>query len=142
MSLNKATIIGNCTADPIIRNAQDGKEIASFSIATSEKWTAKDGTKQQKSEFHRIVVFGALAGIVKNYVVKGSKLYVEGQLKSRDWTDKDGNKKQVTEIVLQGFNSNLQMLDSKGKSELPKQDSDSLDQLANGFDDNSEDIPF
>ncbi len=144
MSLNKVTLIGRVGQDPEIRSTQDGKELAHFSLATTEDWKDKStGEKKFKTEWHKIVVFGALTSVVKNYVKKGSKLYVEGSLKTRDWTDKDGNKKQVTEIVLQGFNSNLQMLDSKAKSELPKQDSDSLDQLAEGFDDNMDsDIPF
>lgn len=139
MSLNKVLLIGSVGKDPDIRKTQDGKLIASFSLATNEKWSGKDGSKQEKVEWHRIVIFGQLACIVEKYVKKGSKLYVEGQLKTREWTDKDGVKKFTTEVVLQGFNSNLLMLDSKPKSEMPKQDNDSFDQLANEIDDS---IPF
>jgi len=114
MSLNKVTLIGNVGQDPEIRSTQDGKELANFSLATTESWKDKStGEKKDKTEWHRVVVFGPLAGIVKNYVKKGSKLYVEGQLKTREWTDKEGIKRYTTEVVLQGFNSNLQMLDSR-----------------------------
>jgi len=142
MSLNKVTLIGNLGKDPDIRSTQDGKELASFSLATTESWKDKTtGEKKDKTEWHRIVVFGPLAGIVKNYVKKGSKLYIEGQLKTREWSDKDGAKKYTTEIVLQGFNCNLQMLDTRSKLEMPKEDSDAIDNLANEMDDDSE-IPF
>ncbi len=143
MSLNKVTLIGRVGQDPVIRSTQDGKEIASFSLATTESWKAKDGTKQQKSEWHKCVIFGSLAGIVKNYVKKGSLLYVEGQLKTREWADKDGVKKQVTEIVLQGFNSNLQMLGSKEKTQAQDSLDKSFEQVEQSFDayDNN-DIPF
>ena len=141
MSLNKVTLIGLVGKEPDIRKTQDGKLIASFSLATSESWKDKSsGERKQNTEWHKIVIFGQLAEIVERYVKKGSKLYLEGSLKTRDWIDKkDGVKKYTTEIVLQGFNSNLQILDSKPKSEMPKQDNDSLDQLADEMDDS---IPF
>jgi single-strand DNA-binding protein len=116
MSLNKVTLIGNLGQDPEIRSTGDGREIASFSVATTESWKDKNtGEKRDKTEWHRIVVFSqGLVGIIKNYVKKGSKLYIEGSLQTRKWTDKDGVDKYTTEIVLQNFNSNLQMLGSKG----------------------------
>jgi single-strand DNA-binding protein len=115
MSINKVILIGNCCKDPEIRTTQDGKEIASFSLATNESWKDKSsGEKKEKVEFHRVVVFSSgLANIVKNYVKKGSKLYIEGQLQTRKWTDKDGVEKYTTEIVLQGFNSVIQLLGGK-----------------------------
>ena len=116
MSLNKVQLIGNVGKDPEIRSTQDGREIANFSMATNQTWKNKDGTKGEKVEYHRIVVFSqGLVGIIKNYVKKGSKLYIEGQLQTRKWTDKDGVEKYTTEVVLQNYNSTLQMLDSKGK---------------------------
>lgn len=114
MSLNKVTLIGNLGQDPEIRSTKDGKEIASFSLATTENWKDKSGEGQSKTEWHRCVVFSqGLVGIIKNYVKKGSKLYIEGALQTRKWTDKNGVEKYTTEIVLQNYNSNLQMLDSK-----------------------------
>lgn len=147
-SVNKVILIGNCTIDPKIAATQDGREVASFSLATNESWKDKvTGEKKDKAEFHRIVVFGPLAGIVKNYVKKGSKLYVEGSLKTRDYTDKEGVKKYVTEIILQGFNSNLQMLDSKNNSQS-QLDKD-FNKVESNFDNSQEfvqemddDIPF
>ncbi len=114
-SLNKVTLIGNLGKDPDIRSTSDGREIASFSIATSESWKDKvTGEKKDKTEWHRIVVFTeGLVGLVKNYIKKGSKLYIEGQLQTRKWVDNNGQEKYTTEIVLQGFNAKLILLDSK-----------------------------
>ena len=111
MSINKVILIGNLGQDPEIRSTQDGGEIASFSMATSESWKDKSGEKKEKTEWHRVVIYSAgLVGIVKNYVEKGSKLYIEGSLQTRKWTDKNGVEKYTTEIVLQNFNSTLQIL--------------------------------
>ncbi len=118
MSINKVILVGNVGTDPEIRNTNDGREIASFSLATSESWKDKNtGEKKDKTEWHRLVVFSqGLVGIVKNYVKKGSKLYIEGQLQTRKWTDNSGVDKYTTEIVLQNFNSTLQILDSNRDS--------------------------
>ena len=117
--LNKFLLIGNVGKDPEIRTTQDGKEIASFVLATSESWRNKStGEKQERTEWHRIVVFSeGLVSVVKNYIKKGSKLYIEGVLKTRKWTDASGQEKYTTEVVLQGFNATLTMLDSKGGSQ-------------------------
>jgi single-strand DNA-binding protein len=114
--LNKATLIGNLGQDPDIRQTSDGREIANFSLATTERWKDKNtGEKRKKTEWHRIVVFSqGLVGIVKNYVKKGTRLYIEGQLQTRKWTDNNGVEKYTTEIVLQNYNSNLQILSSIG----------------------------
>ena len=112
MSVNKACILGAVGQDPKISLLNDGKEVASFSIATSDKWKDKEGNKQERTEWHKIVVFGGVVNVVKNYVKKGSKLYIEGKIQTRNY-EKDGVKHYVTEIVLQGFNSMLQLLDSK-----------------------------
>lgn len=116
-SLNKVTLLGNLGRDPEIRSTNEGKEIANFSIATSESWKDKiTGEKREKTEWHRIVVFSeGLVKIVKNYVKKGTKLYIEGQLQTRKWVDGEGNEKYTTEIVLQGYNSTLLLLDSRNQ---------------------------
>ncbi len=118
MSLNKVQLIGNLGQDPEIKSTQDGREIASFSLATTESWKDKNtGEKKDKTEWHKVVVFSqGLVGIIKNYVKKGSKLYIEGSLQTRKWTDKDGIDRYTTEVVLQNYNSTMQMLDSKGSS--------------------------
>ena len=121
-SVNKVILVGNLGKDPEIRNTQDGREIASFSIATSESWKDKNsGERKEKTEWHNIVVFNPqLVGIVKSYVKKGSKLYIEGALQTRKWTDKDGHDRYSTEVVLQNFNGTLTMLDGKsGGGEAP-----------------------
>ncbi|OFW81317.1 MAG: single-stranded DNA-binding protein [Alphaproteobacteria bacterium RIFCSPLOWO2_01_FULL_40_26] len=119
MSINKVILVGNVGQDPEIRTTNDGREIANFSIATSDSWKDKNtGEKREKTEWHRVVIFSqGLVGIVKNYVKKGSKLYVEGSLQTRKWTDNQGIEKYTTEIVLQNFNSTLQILDSRERGE-------------------------
>ncbi len=115
MSVNKVILVGNVGQDPEVKNTQDGRELATFSLATSESWKDKSsGEKKEKTEWHRVVVFSqGLVGIVKNYVKKGTKLYVEGQLQTRKWSDSNGVEKYTTEIVLQNFNSTMQILDGK-----------------------------
>jgi single-strand DNA-binding protein len=117
-SVNKVILVGNLGKDPEIRTTQSGTEIASFSIATSESWKDKStGERKEKTEWHNIVVFNErLVTVVKNYVKKGSKLYIEGALQTRKWTDKEGHDRYTTEVVLQNFNGTLTMLDSKGSS--------------------------
>ena len=119
-SLNKVTLIGNLGRDPEIRTTNDGKEIANFSIATSETWKDKmTGEKKDKTEWHRIVCFNeGLVRVIKNYVKKGTKLYIEGQLQTRKWVDNDNQEKYTTEVVLQNFNSTLILLDSRGEAAL------------------------
>lgn len=113
MSINKVILIANLGKDPEIRSMQNGEEVATFSVATSERWTDKQGQKQEKSEWHKVVVFGGLVKIVKAYLKKGSKVYLEGKLTTRKWQDQSGADRYTTEIVLQGFNANLQLLDMK-----------------------------
>lgn len=117
-SINKVILVGNVGNEPEIRQTQDGREIANLSIATSESWRDKNtGEKREKTEWHRVVAFSdGLVKVIKNYVHKGSKLYIEGQLQTRKWTAQDGTDKYTTEVVLQGYNGNLTMLDSKGSS--------------------------
>lgn len=112
--INKVILVGNVGNDPEIRAMQNGDEVANFSLATSERWKDKNsGEKKEKTEWHRVVAWGNLATVVKNYVKKGSKLYIEGKLQTRKWTDQSGVEKYSTEIILQGFNATLQMLDSR-----------------------------
>ncbi|MDN3030079.1 MULTISPECIES: single-stranded DNA-binding protein [Rickettsieae] len=115
-SLNKAILIGNLGRDPEIRHTADGKEIASFSVATSETWKDRTtGEKKEKTEWHRVVVFSeGLVSVVKNYAKKGTRVYLEGILQTRKWVDNLGHEKYTTEIVLQNFNSQFILLDSKG----------------------------
>ena len=124
-SVNKVILVGNLGADPEIRRTQDGRSIANFNVATSESWRDKSsGERREKTEWHRIVIFNeGLAKIAEQYLKKGSKVYVEGQLQTRKWTDKDGAERYSTEVVLQGFNSSLTMLDTRtgnGASEEAK----------------------
>ena len=116
MSINKVILVGNVGQDPEIRTTQDGREIANFSLATSESWKDKaTGEKKEKTEWHRVVVFSqGLVTVIKNYIKKGTKLYIEGSLQTRKWTDSQGVEKYTTEISLQNFNSTLQILDSRG----------------------------
>lgn len=116
-SINKVILIGNLGRDPEVRFSQDGKKIVNFSIATSESWKDKvSGERREKTEWHRIVIFSeGLAGIAERFLKKGSKVYLEGTLQTRKWTGNDGVEKYTTEVILQGFNSTLTMLDGRGE---------------------------
>ena len=115
-SVNKVILIGNLGADPEIRRTQDGRPIANLRVATSETWRDKNTSeRKEKTEWHRVVIFNeGLCRIAEQYLKKGSKVYLEGQLQTRKWTDKDNIERYSTEVVLQGFNSQLTMLDSRG----------------------------
>jgi len=115
-SVNKVILIGNLGADPEIRRTQDGRPIANLRVATSETWRDKaTGERREKTEWHRVVIFNeGLCRIAEQYLKKGSKVYLEGSLQTRKWQDKDGNDRYSTEVVLQGFNSQLTMLDGRG----------------------------
>lgn len=112
-SLNKVLLIGNITADPEVRNLPSGGKVVNMTVATSESWKDRNtGERKEKSEFHRVVIFSeGLAKVAEQYLHKGSKVYIEGQLQTRKWQDQSGQDKYSTEIVLQGFNSTLTMLD-------------------------------
>ena len=115
-SVNKVILVGNLGKDPEIRRTQDGRPIASLSIATSDTWRDKaTGERKEKTEWHRVVIFSeGLAKVAEQYLKKGAKVYIEGQLQTRKWTDQSGAEKYTTEVVLQNFNSNLTMLDGRG----------------------------
>ncbi|WP_457586038.1 single-stranded DNA-binding protein [Ensifer canadensis] len=116
-SVNKVILVGNVGADPEIRRTQDGRPIANLRIATSETWRDRNsGERKEKTEWHTVVVFNeGLCKVVEQYVKKGAKLYIEGALQTRKWQDQTGNDRYSTEIVLQGFNSTLTMLDGRGE---------------------------
>lgn len=115
-SVNKVILIGNLGADPEIRHTQDGRPIANLRVATSESWKDKStGERRERTEWHRVVIFSeGLCRIAEQYLHKGSKVYLEGQLQTRKWQDQEGKDRYSTEVVLQGFNSTLTMLDAKG----------------------------
>ncbi len=115
-SVNKVILVGNLGADPEIRRTQDGKPIANLRIATSETWRDRNsGERKEKTEWHRVVIFNeGLCKVAEQFLRKGAKVYIEGALQTRKWTDQGGQEKFSTEIVLQGFNSVLTMLDGRG----------------------------
>jgi single-strand DNA-binding protein len=112
-SVNKVILIGNLGADPEVRRTQDGRPIVNLRVATSDTWRDKTtGERKEKTEWHRVVIFSeGLAKVAEQYLKKGSKVYLEGALQTRKWQDKDGQDRYSTEVVLQGFNSQLTMLD-------------------------------
>ena len=154
-SVNKVILLGNLGRDPEIRSMQSGKKMASFSIATSKRW--KDRNTQEQKEntsWHNIVVFNeGLVDVIEKYIKKGSKIYVEGELSTRKYQDNDGNDKYTTEVVLQGYNSTLTMLDSRNSgsasieaapnsSSLDSKLEDTLDSQVSDSQDLDDDIPF
>ena len=154
-SVNKAILLGNLGRDPEIRSMQSGAKMASFSIATSKRWKDRNTQEQkEKTSWHNIVVFGdGLVDIVEKYVKKGSKIYVEGEIQTRKWQDKDGNDRYTTEVILQGYNSNLTLLDSRNNPQMSSNNTDQIDQSksiednslgtqSSDSDDLDEDIPF
>jgi single-strand DNA-binding protein len=98
-SLNKILIIGNLGRDPEVRYTPDGSPVATFSVATSESWTDKNGSKQEHTEWHNIVAWNRLADLSKRFLSKGRQVYIEGRLRSREWNDRDGNKRRTTEVI-------------------------------------------
>tara|TARA_R110002110_G_scaffold281521_2_gene496066 strand:- start:8 stop:424 length:417 start_codon:yes stop_codon:yes gene_type:complete len=137
--LNKVTLIGRLGRDVELRQTQSGDSVANLSLATSKKWKNKQGESQEKTEWHRVVMFGKLADIANSYLTTGSLVYIEGEIQTRSW-EKDGEKKYSTEIVCAGFTGNMTMLDGPKKdddrgvqNQTQKTDTDS------GIDDN---IPF
>lgn len=118
-SVNKVILVGNLGNDPEVRNIPSGGKVVNLSIATSESWKDRNtGEKREKTEWHRVVIFSeGLTRVAESYLRKGSKVYIEGQLQTRKWQDQSGQDKYSTEIVLQGFNSNLTLLDGGEKKD-------------------------
>ncbi len=154
-SVNKAILLGNLGRDPEIRSMQSGSKMASFSIATSKRWKDRNTQEQkEKTSWHNIVVFGdGLVDIVEKYVKKGSKIYIEGELQTRKWQDKEGNDRYTTEVILQGYNCNLTLLDSRNNTQITNDNSEEISNSKsveeNSFgssesdsEDLDEDIPF
>lgn len=123
-SVNKVILVGNLGADPEVRNLPGGGKVVNLSIATSERWKDKNtGEQREKTEWHRVVIFSeGLVGVAEKYLSKGSKVYLEGQLQTRKWQDQAGNDKYSTEVVLQGFNSNLTLLDGRNNDQAGGED--------------------
>jgi len=115
-SVNKVILVGNLGKDPEVRRMQDGRPIVNLTVATSETWRDKNsGERKERTEWHRVVIFSeGLAKVAEQYLKKGAKVYLEGQLQTRKWQDQQGLDRYTTEVVLQGFNSQLTMLDRAG----------------------------
>src|SRR5689334_4986518 len=133
-SVNKVILIGNVGKDPEIRRTQDGRPIANLRIATSETWRDKTtGERREKTEWHSVVVFNeGLCRVVEQYLKKGAKVYIEGQLQTRKWQGQDGQDRYSTEVVLQGFNSQLTMLDGRSGGGAGMQEDDPAGYSAGG----------
>ena len=147
--INKVILVGNLGREPDIKYTGDGKAIANLAVATNESWTDKtSGQKVEKTEWHRVVIFGRLADIAQKYLHKGSKVYIEGQLRTRKW-DKNGVDQYTTEVVLSGFNSALQMLNKvtgepQGEPEIGDLDvaPEKIQPVDLEMDEFDDDIPF
>ncbi|MCY4378946.1 MAG: single-stranded DNA-binding protein [Candidatus Dadabacteria bacterium] len=140
-AVNKAIILGNLGRDPEVRYTSDGKAITNFSVATTEKWRDRDGNSQERTEWHRVVVFDRLGEVCGEYLSKGSSVYVEGYLRTRSWEDREGNKRYTTEIV----GRTVQFLSARGESgrqgrrEPPAEDDFAYEEGSGMTDD---DVPF
>ena len=138
-SVNKALIIGNLGQDPEIKYTQSGSPVANLSVATSERWKDKNtGEQKEQTEWHRVVVFGRLAEIAEQYLKKGSKVFIEGKIQTRDWEDAEGNKKYTTEVVAR----EMTMLDSRASTDSSASSSDNSAKDTAKDDNPEEDIPF
>ena len=148
--INKVILVGNLGAKQEVKYASNGNAISNLSVATSESWTDKStGQKQERTEWHRVSLFGKLAEIAGQYLDKGSKVYVEGKLQTRKWQDQNGQDRYTTEVVVSGFNGTLQMLDRRddSSSSTPSADVTEKDQAVPSItpvskDEFEDDIPF
>ncbi|MEG9862298.1 MAG: single-stranded DNA-binding protein [Parvularculales bacterium] len=149
-SVNKVILVGNLGADPEVRHTQDGRPICNLRVATSESWKDRNtGERRERTEWHRVVIFTeGLARIAEQYLHKGSKVYLEGQLQTRKWQDQSGQDRYSTEVVLQGFNATMTMLDSRSggggeRSESPNYGASGQDSSGGGTSyDMDDEIPF
>ncbi len=140
--LNKAILIGNLGADPEIRYTQSGTQVATFSVATSERWKGQDGQMQESTEWHRIVAFGRLAEICGEYLNKGSRVYLEGKIQTRKWQDQSGNDKYTTEIVIREMKMLTPRGTGTGESHNSGGGQDSFPEPPPNFGGTGEDVPF
>ncbi len=146
-SVNKVILVGNLGRDPEARSLNDGSQVVNLSVATSESWKDKaTGERRERTEWHRVVIFNENLGkIAQNYLKKGSKVYLEGQLQTRKWTDQEGNDKYSTEVVLQRYRGELTMLDSRSEGGGSFADDSSAlvkDKGSTGGADFDDEIPF
>ena len=145
MSVNKAILIGNLGKDPELRYTPGGKAVATFSLATTERWTGQDGQKNESTTWHNIVAWGKQAEVIKEYLAKGRPVYIEGRIVNRSYDDKDGNKRYVSEIVVQNF----QFIGGRGGAgggaddrDFSQAPSDSTPPAQNGGSEGDDDLPF
>lgn len=144
-SVNKVILIGNLGRDPEIRYTQSGEPIANFSLATSESWNDRNGQRQERTEWHRVEVFGKTAQVVRDYLSKGRQVYLEGMVRYEEWTDKDGNKRNTTRIRVSGPNSRLVMLGSRadgGSRRGPEAAEPASAPPADDYKASDDDVPF
>ena len=153
-SVNKVILIGNIGKDPEVRYMPSGDAMVNLTLATTDNWKDKNGEKQERTEWHRVAIFGKLAEIAGEYLKKGSQVYFEGSLKTRKWTNKEGHDQYTTEIVadkmqMLGGRSGSASMDSSGSTEskpakpsAPAQNANSSKATGNNFDDMDDDIPF
>ena len=146
-SLNKVLLIGRLGADPEIKQMSNGKNVARMSLATSDSWKDKNtGEKKEKTEWHRVVIFNeGLVNIVQQYLKKGAQIYIEGQLTTRKWKDEQsGQDKYSTEIILQGYNSTLKMLNTRVSNDLSGKSSEAIsnENPSSPLNDLDDEIPF
>jgi single-strand DNA-binding protein len=149
-SVNRVILIGNLGKDPEIRYTQAGEPIANFSLATNEAWTDKSGQKQERTEWHRVEIFGKAAQVARDYLSKGRQVYIEGSIRYDEWTDKDGNKRNMTKIRVSGPGSRMVLLGSRGdgpgRSSEPSRDAGAgagaSGPPAEDFQVSDDDVPF
>lgn len=144
-SLNKAILIGNLGRDPEIRYTQAGEPIANFTLATNEAWTDKSGQRQERTEWHRVEVFGKSAQVVRDYLTKGRSVYVEGSIRYEEWTDKEGKKRNTTRIRVSGPGSRIVLLGGRGEGGGGGRASGPAEPAAGGdeeFQATDDDVPF
>ena len=140
--INKVILIGNIGAKPEIRKTQNGDKVASFTIATNETWKDQQGQQQTRTEWHRVVIFGGLTQIVESYLDKGSKIYIEGQLRTRKWQNQQGQDQYSTEVVLTQFKGSLQMLDTKPSNTFSSANNQSNYSNQQNATINDDEVPF
>lgn len=146
-SVNKVILVGNLGADPDVRSTKDGRPVVNLSVATSENWRDKNsGERREKTEWHRVVIFSeGLCRIAEQYLKKGSKVYLEGQLQTRKWQDDNGNDRYTTEVVLQNYGGVMTMLDTRnsgGDFQAVSNDSAPIEAVGGGGGEINDDIPF
>jgi len=123
-SINKVILVGNVGKDPEVRDFGDGQKVVRLSLATSERWKDKSGQRQERTEWHNVSIYGALADIAERYVTKGSRLYLEGKVQTRKYQAKDGSDRYATDIVLRGYGADMVMLSGQGRSDVTEPELD------------------